>query len=325
MANYPKIHMHPSGEYIGYVGVGSIMVETVLHEPVFEKNKDLRNCTYKYIAFAPNGKYAAILLSASRRFEMIISRLDRGFANLDISVDFFHLYNRFKGSTAYNEHLECKWSPDSSNIAVCTSIGYLIVLDKSLKPVVNVFEDILTNDRSPSCAGAFDYDPRSCREVLAFGTNDRQLFIVNTESKEILYESEIDSPDPIDCLQYSPRGDIIAMSLRSWRVLLLETSSFETVFELDLYNNEAITATNISGTASPFPSIMRLSFSSTGEQIMTSSCDGYVRVWQLPHVALPLKELCRLAILSCVPTSGIKDLALPRRIIEELVAMPTMA
>lgn len=324
MSNYPKVHMHPSGEYIGYVGVGSVMVETVLHEQVFEKHKDLRNCTYKYIAFSPNGKYAAILLSASRRFEMIISRLDRGFANLDISVDFYHLYNGFKGSTAYNEHLECKWSPDSSNIAVCTSIGYLIVLDKSLKPVVNVFEDILTN-RYPSCAGAFDYDPRSCREVLAFGTNDRHLCIVNTESKETVYDTEIDSPDPIDCLQYSPRGDLIAMSLRNWSVLIIETRSFETVYELDLYNNEAITATNFSGTYTPFPSIMRLSFSSTGQQITTSSCDGYVRVWQLPHVALSLKELCRLAILSCVPTSRVKGLALPQRIIEELVAMPTMA
>ena len=254
--------MHPSGEYIGYIGVGIVTVETIFHEPVFEKNKDLRNCTYKYLAFSPDGKYAAVLLSASRRFEILITRPDRGFANQDVSVDFYHLYKGFKGSTAYNEHLECKWSPDSSHIAVCTSIGYLIVLDKSLKPVVNVFENILTNDRSPSCAGAFDHDPRSCRQVLAFGTNDRQLFIVNTESREIVYESEVLGPDPIDCLQYSPRGDLMAVSLRNWSVLFLETNSFETVFKLDIANNTAITATNISGTFSTFPSVMRLSFSS---------------------------------------------------------------
>ena len=317
--------MHPSGEYIGYVGVGNVTVETVLHEPVYEKNKDLRNCTYKYIAFSPNGKYAAILLSASRRFELLISRLDRGFANLDKSIDFSHLYKGFKGSTAYNEHLECKWSPDSSHIAVCTSIGYLVVLDKSLQPVVNVFEDILTNNKSPSCAGAFDYDPRSCREVLVFGTNERQFCIVNTESKELLYESEIRSTNAIDFVQYSPRGDMIAMSIRYWSVQIIETNSFETVFELDLYKNEAITATHISGTYIPFPAIMRLSFSSTGEQIVTSSCDGYVRVWQLPRIVLSLKELCRLAILSCMPMSSIKNLGLPRKIVEDLVAMPAIA
>lgn len=326
MSGYPKIHPHPSGQYVGYIGVGAITVETVQHELVLEKYKDLRNCNYKYFAFAPNGKYAAILLSACRRFEIMISRLDRGFSSEDTSVDFYRLYNGFKGSTAYNEHLECKWSPDSSHIAVCTSIGYLVVLDTALQPVVNVFEDILTTDRFPSCAGAFDYDPRSCRQILAFGTNDRHVFIVNIESRKILYESEVLSPDPIDCLHYSPKGELMGISFRNWTVLFVETCKFEAVLKLNIAESTTVNLANIPGTSSPFPTVMRLSFTSTGEQVVTSSCDGYVRIWQLPRSAtFSLKDLCRQAILSWVPMPDLRDLTLPKRIVDYLVSMPTMA
>ena len=322
MSNFPKLHLHPSGEYIGFIGLGVVTVETVLHEPVYEKQRDFRNSNYKYFAFSPNGKYAAILLNASRRFELLLSRLSKGFP--DKSVDLLHVYKGFKGSDAYNEHLECKWSPDSSNIAVCTSIGFLVVLDTDLKSVVNVFEDILKSDTFPSCAGAFDYDPRSCHQVLAFGTNDRRLFIVNTESRNVLYESDTLGPDPIDCVQYSPSGNLLGLSLRNWSLLFIETRNLEIVFKLNTTDCPAITATNISNGFSAFPSIMRLSFSSTEEQIATSSCDGFVRVWQLPSFCISLKGLCRQAILSFVPTSKLQNLSLPKRLLDEMLAMPVM-
>ena len=323
MSNFPKLHTHPSGDYIGYVAPGGVIAETVNHVQVYNKLKDLRNCNYKYCAFSPNGKSLAILVSSSRRFEILLSRVDRALATHDTSVDLSRLYKDFKGSTAYNEHLECKWSPDSSNIAICTSIGYLVVLDTNLNSVVNIFEDILPNSLFPSCAGAFDYDPRSSNQMLAFGSNDRRIYIVNTESKNILYESEVLDTEPVDCVQYSPNGNILGLSLRNWCVLILDTSNLETVFKLNML--DTITVTNISSCSSAFPSVMRLSFTSTGEQVATSSCDGYVRVWQLPCVKISLKDLCRQALLTYVPMSKIQKLGLPKRILDELAAMPAMA
>ena len=323
MSNFPKVHVHPSGEYIGYVGLGNVIVETVLHVPVYNKQKDLRNCNYKYCAFSSDGRHFAILLSVSRRFELQLSRVDQGFTFSDASVDLHNVYKGLKGSNAYNEHLECKWSPDSSNIAVCTSIGFLVVLDKALKSVVNVFEDILPSELFPSCAGAFDYDPRSSHQELAFGTNDRRVFIINTESRVVLYESEKLGPEPVDSVQYSPNGNLLGLSMRNWYILLLETTSLELFFKINIADSMTVT-TNISSSSSPFPSIMRLSFSSTGEQLATSCSDGYVRVWQLPCVKISLKDLCRQAILRYVPMSKIKNLSLPKRILDELSAMPTM-
>ncbi|XP_045160198.1 WD repeat and SOCS box-containing protein 1-like isoform X2 [Mercenaria mercenaria] len=318
MANLPKVHMHPSGSYIGYIAPESIKIETIKHEEVFNKHKDLRMCNYRFIAFAPNGKLMAVLLSCSRQFELMTCMVDKGFAFHDRAVDLSKMMKDFR-LVRYNEHVECKWSADSEYIAVCSSNQFMFVLDKSLQLVVNIVTEILPDEVFPSWASTFDFNPCSCHELLAVGMNDRCVYFLNLESKEIVEQTEALSSDAIDCLQYHPFGRYVAVATRNFNIYLVDPCDGNILHHFDMHAESP----NLRQRVFSVPNFIRFSFSTTGEQLATTTSDGKVRVYQMP-VYMTLFDLCKWAIFTQVPSTKLNELPLPNQIVSKLLAFPVM-
>lgn len=318
MTNLPKLHMHPSGKYIGYIAPESVKIETIKHEEVFNKHKDLRMCNYKYIAFAPNGKYMAIIQSCSKQFELVVCMVDKGFTFHDKAVDLSKMFPSFRGYH-YNEHLECKWSPDSEYIVICTSVHFMFVLDKDLNLVVNIVEEILPAGLFPSWASTFDFNPLSCHEMLAVGTNDRSLYFVNLQTKKIIQETGELCSDALDCVQYHPFGRYVAVATRNYSIYLVEPCDGAVLHHLDMHRDSE----DLRQRFASVPNFIRLSFSTSGEQLITALCDGKIRVYQMP-IYLNLFDLCKWAILSHVPQTNLSELPLPKEILSKLLALPIM-
>lgn len=319
MANFPKIQMHPSGKYFLYISYDSIKIETTQHKEVFNKHKDLRSCNYRFCAFSPDGKYVAILLSASKHFEMIISMLDSGFTFNDNDADLTRMLPKFLNSSRRSEHVECKWSPDSQHIAVCSSINFLFILNKKLEFLVDVTDSILPDQVFPNWSGTFDYDPRSCHKTLVVGTNTRQLYFINTGSQRIIVKSDTLSRSAIDSLVYHPQGHSVAVATRDFNIYLIDSIDAEIKYQLNMLFHVTVLTHN----HQDLPAVIRLAFTSTGDQIASATSDGYVRVWQLPP-NISLFELCKQAILSEVPHTLLHKLPLPSQIVSKLLSMPNM-
>ena len=318
MANFPKIQMHPSGKYLLYISYDSIKIETTDHVEVFNKHKDLRSCNYRFCAFSPDGKYLAILLSASKRFEMIISMLDTGFTFNDKDVDLTRMLPQFR-SQSCSEHLECKWSSDSEHIAVCSSTKFLFILNKKLEFVLDVTDSVLPEQVFPSWAGTFDYNPKSCHENMSVGANDRCVYFINTNSQTVLTKTVPLSRSPIDTLVYHPQGHSVAIATRDFNIYLIDSVEGEITYQVNMLFH----VTGLTHSHSDLPAVIRLCFTSTGDQIASASSDGIVRVWQLP-ASVSLFGLSKQAILSKVPHTLLHKLPLPSQIVSKLLSMPNM-
>ncbi|KAL4235678.1 hypothetical protein ACF0H5_004073 [Mactra antiquata] len=318
MSNLPKIQMHPSGEYIGFIHPESIKIETIMHEDRYNKYKDLRSCNYRYCTFAPNGKYMAVILSASRQIELLVSMVHRGFSAYDKSVNLSKLIPGFT-IKYYNEHIECKWSPDSGFIAVCSSIFMLFVMDKNLNLILDVTQDVLPENTFPSWSSTFDFDPCCFHEYLVVGSNTRCLYFVNITSKEIVQKTETISSSSIDCVQFVPNGSYVCVATRDFVLHMIDASDMTILYKIDM----TVLSPNLTPKFSDIPNVVRLSFSNTGEQIATSTTDGKIRVYQLTR-DISLFNLCKWEILSLFPQSDIQKLPLPREIISKLLSLPTV-
>jgi WD40 repeat protein len=318
MANLPKLQMHPSGNYIGYISPESIKLETVEHKDVFNKYKDLRMCNYRFISFAPNGRLMAVLMSCSKQYELLVSMIDKGFAFNDRVVDLSKLLPGFR-IFHYNEHVECKWSPDSELIAVCSSINFMFILNKDLQLVLNIVADVLPDEVFPSWASTFDFNPCSCHELLAVGTNDRCVYFLNLESKVIVEQTDALSRDAIDCLQYHPFGKYVVIATRNFSLFLLDPCDGTILRNFDMHSETP----NLKQIMYSVPNLIRLSFSTTGNQLATSASDGRIRVYQMPQY-ISLFDLCKWAIFSWVPSTKLNELPLPSQIVSKLLAYPSM-
>ncbi|XP_052776738.1 uncharacterized protein LOC128214357 [Mya arenaria] len=319
MANFPKLQMHPSGHYFSYIGPESVMIETTDHEPVYSRCKDLRMCNHKFCAFSPNGKYIAIIQTHSRHIELVLSRLDKGSTAYDTGVTLSALLKDFR-SQAYNEHIECKWSPDSEYILICSNIDFMFVLNKQLELVVNITRDILPDDAFPSWAGSFDYDPRYLHDMAAVGCKNRCVYFVNIGLKEVIRKSATLGQDSIDCLTYHPQGLAIAVACRDFNIFILDSENAELVFQIDM----KFTLQELTHKFASFPSVMRVEYNTVGEQLAVSTSDGRVRMWQLP-VQISLFDQCKWTILAHVPAASVEKLPLPRQIVLKLLNFPTLS
>ena len=292
------------------------MVETINHKPLYSRQKDLRMCNHKFCAISPDGKCLAILQADSKRFEIVLSRLDHGSTSLDIDLPLSQLLRGFYGPR-YNEHLECKWSPDGEHITVCSSINFMFILTKKLNFVVNVTEEILPAEAYPSWSGTFDYDPRYTQDIIAVGCKNRIVYFINVSSKEVMHQTDILGKDSIDSVVYHPRGTSLAVGCRDFNIFILDSESADIVFQIDM----KFTVPELVSNDPQSPSTMNMSYNTVGEQLAVSTCDGKVRVWQLP-VKIQLFDLCRRAILSAVPGNKLNELPLPKQILQRLWFRP---
>ncbi|KAL3869887.1 hypothetical protein ACJMK2_042514 [Sinanodonta woodiana] len=318
-SSLPKVQPHPDGQYIGYLGNGEVRIDTIDYVNVYKRAKDLNNANFRFCAFSPDGRYMAVVCRSSMSFELHISNTQLGFNSLEHVVSLRKMCKDFKGTVAYNEMVECKWTTDSKYILVSSSMGHILVIScPELELVCSVFDDIIPGN-ALSQVGAFDCNPRSCHEVLAFGSDDYKVFLVNITSKKVLYESRSFGVDPIDCVQFTPLGHSVAIALRSYKILLFDAHEGNTLFQIEMKD----ICSSIKTPPPGYPGVLRLSFSSTGQEMAVSTCDGVVRIWQLP-MEINLQNLCKLALLSLVPAIKLQALPLPQRLISQLLSIPIM-
>ena len=309
---FPKIQPHPLGVAFTYAGLAKVRVDSLTSEVLYSRPRDMDNRSQRFCAVSPNGGFLAVLSRSSFTFFVEIFRLDCVFVSLQPALPCHKLCPGFVATVYHNDHVECKWSPDGSYVAVSSSQGQLFLLNKSTgKNDVTIFPDLVTGQIST--AGSFDFDPRVQHSVMAVGSCDGVLSIVqlDTSVQSGAVVQEMDTGGTIDCVQYNQDGSNVAASFRTFEVRLYNTQDLSTHHVIDMselcprhvsvYQDQA------------YPTVNRLSFSYDGRHLATSSCDGCVRVWAVPRL-LTLQQWCRKRILQHIPITLIRKTDLPQKL-----------
>lgn len=318
-ATCPKIQIHPDSFCIFFLGLNEI---SFLHRndvlDIHNKALEHHGRLYRSFAMSPDGRRTCILARHGQDYDLIIFGIN-AITYCDLTIHCSKLNKDFRGTSVRTELVDCKWSPDSSYVGASISTGYLLVFDiKAGEMVCSVFPDIL-DDSSLSSVSAFDFDPRSCKQIIAVGSTDGHLYIVNLSDGDVVCKSECNKRDTIDTVQYNPEGNIVGIALRSCKIILYDSCSCNCIFAIDMVNS--CPELNNLPSQGNNPVIMRLDFTRSGEQLATCCCDGNIRIWQLPKF-INLKFMCKLKILSLVSQGEIKWLPLPGTIKDYLLPLP---
>ena len=317
----PKLQIHPDSFYVFYLCINEIKIfhindDTGIHtkamEPSFRQ--------YRSFALSPDGNRTCILARQGKiEYDLIIFGVNV-YTYSDSTIHCTKLNKDYRGTPVRTELVDCKWSPDSSYVAVSISTGCLMVLDiKSGQIVCSIFPDIL-EDSNLSSVSAFDFDPRSCRQIMAVGASDGHLYIVNTEDKDILCKSDRYKRDTIDAIQYSHEGNTLGVAFHSFMLHLYNSNTCDLVYTINMI--DSCPELDSLPSQGNYPFIMKIIFSQSGEQLVTCCSDGNIRIWQLP-VTINLKFMCKLRILSLVFQGNIKSLPLPTILKDYLSPLPS--
>lgn len=310
---YPKVQPHPLGQAIGYAGSCEVNIVSLRNDTLYTKMRDMSNRTHHFVAISPNGLHLATLSKGQGFYCLEIFQFDISLISVSPHpIECHKLSPGFKGNRFHNDQAECKWSPDSIHIALSSSMGKLFVAVKAgMKNVCDVCPDLLESDLST--AASYDFDPRTGFSVLAVGTADNTLNIVNISTGEngAPIVAQRNTEENIDCVQYNQDGSALAASFRSFVVKLYDTAELTELHTISMADRCPDQVSRFAGSA--YPSVMRLSFTFDGRFLATSSCDGMVRIWAIPKL-LSLQECCRKVILSSAPIQKIRSSSLPRRL-----------
>lgn len=324
VAALPKLQPFPDGNNVVYIGAasGDIKVLSLENGVILSRAQDIRFRPYKHVAVTCDGRRFAIMARASiqHRYELLIYKTDyTTFA--EHTIDCYHINQDFRGSKLNLEHTACKWSPDSLYVAASISHGSLIVISRQTQTCVcDVFSDVIP-DTGLSRQTTFDFNPQSCHQVVAVGTRTRFLYIVNVDDGTIISQTEdVCGEHAIDAVRYSVDGQLVGVTLRNFTFQLHDADTCCTTYRFNMKDSLPSLQNPSSG---PHPSIVALSFSSSGEQAVTSMADGFICFWQLPR-KMNLQFLCKLRILTCVGLDRVSSLPLPPRMKDYLLSLPTM-
>ncbi|XP_074646566.1 uncharacterized protein LOC141902643 [Tubulanus polymorphus] len=335
----PRIHPHPNGEYVCYVGRQKICVQDLETGAVVDRERNLSYESLRSCDVSPNGAYLAFISRAGVQFELVVVEKRSVAFRVVSRVRCREINRAFEGTRSYTELVECKWSPDSQFIAIAISTGYLSVVDcrneERLESYLNVVDEFKNVDRLANTL-TFDFDPKSAHSILAFATRGvaNELHICNSDKKAVVRSTSLstdgegsdgdraDGDGEIGCLRYSRRGDVIAAA-NGVRIRILNSENLRVIYILDG------AAQDYGGYARrlpswKYPSILQLSFSRFDEYLAVSSMDGFIRVWQL-DADLNLQNLCRKVILASTCCDRVKFLPIPDRLKLYLLQIPDWA
>ncbi|XP_013399871.1 WD repeat and SOCS box-containing protein 1 [Lingula anatina] len=258
-------------------------------------------------------------------FELGVSLLSSD--DLIISIDTaicHHICKGFVGTRRYTEEVECKWSPDSSCIAVAGSFGMLFVVTRKALKLKFCFQKDL---ELPVCtinnARSFDFDPRYRHSRLAIATTDNFLYTININKKSVIAEVAVESKDvkgTIHCVSYNKDGTLLAVATSEATVHMFNCDNATLLYKLEDHENAG--PRSVGFYIDLYPTIVRMSFSCAGKHMATSSTDGMIRLWQLP-TTLNLQHLCKITILQNVPINKVMQLPIPKQLALYLLNWPT--
>ena len=267
--------------------------------------------------------YIATIARAGMQFELsVIHQEGLSFVEYDV-IRCNHICDGLIGSRTYTELVECRFSSDARLIAVGSSMGQLFVVKRWRLQTQSIlaprtFNDLdvcLSNERS------FDFSPMADYDTIAFADYANTVRILNMESDDVEQCIDVETNGAIESLKYSTRGDMLAVATSMGHVYIYSPKTAELLLDLDG------TAVCVDATMSynhnlgRMPSILHMSFSESSDLLAVSSTDGIVRIWQMPS-HMPLVHLCRMAVLKYVTVKQLKDLPLPKKLIEYLYTWP---
>ncbi|XP_052098116.1 uncharacterized protein LOC127732946 [Mytilus californianus] len=317
---WPKLQVHPDSFYICYLDIHQVkFFHSITDSGISSKALDPHFRQYRSFALSPNGKQMCILARNGKTdYDLVIYGVNV-YSHPDCTIQCSKINKDFRGTPTRTDLVDCKWSMDSRKVAISISTGYVMIIDITSKDIVcNIFPDIL-DDCSLSSVSAFDFDPRSCCQIMAVGTSDGYLHIVNIEDKDIICKSDCYKQDSIDVVMYTPEGNILVIALHSFSLHLYNSYTCDLVYTINMIDSCPELDSILSSGNYPF--ITSMDITRSGEQLATCCSDGYIRVWQLPP-KLNLKFICKLRILSLVFQGDIKHLPLPHALKDYLLPFP---
>lgn len=318
----PNVHCHPSGRHITYAGVGCIQLMNLHNLASLVRSKDVRNNQFRNSDISPNGLFVATIAKCSFKVELGVELIDRAFFISQGVINCDKLCPGFNASRNYTDQLECKFSPDSAFVAACSSLGFLFVVKRiKLELYCCVVPGMFDKDETRTAnERTFDFDPRFDHSMLALGSDDNKLVICDLEKGVVDKQTVITMEGSIQCLKYSHSGDVLAIATSEATINLYDPDTLEVLYTLDGRAQGGSSRMEPDADCN-LPEIIRMSYSSTGEQLAVSATDGNVRVWQL-HARLSLQNLCRQVLLQNVSTSKLQTLPLPARLVKYLLQLP---
>ena len=284
------------------------------------KEKDIRNNNYRYCTVAPNGVFVATLARLGSTFELTVLKRDVALMKVD-AAECHQICPGFKGTRQYTEQVECKFSPDSAYIAVSCSLGFLFVVKrKLLQEHCLVIPGIIDLDESRlSNARCFDFDPRYFHKLLCFCTVDNFVYVCNIDTQEIFMTIGVETEGGIDCIGYNHYGTLLAVATSEAMINMYCPDTGDLLYSLDgAHQGDEVSMKLKNGV---YPTVCRMSFSQSGQQLAVSATDGLIRVWQL-RPQMDLQHMCRLAVLKVVPANRVEELPLPTKLIAYLLNWP---
>ena len=305
---FPKMAPHPLGQLVAYCGTGEVAVIAADGDPLYSKSRDMTNAVHVYCALSSNGVYMACLKRGMGVFFLETYQLDTNWLMVNDSLRLHNLVPGFKPSRVRADHVVCKFSLDWKSIAVSGASGYLFLVDRRKMDLNCCICPDLVED-ALSSAQAFDFDPFfTNKTVVTLATEGKKIVSLMTASEEILAETE--TQELVDVIVYSTDGKTLAVGFHNFDIHILERDDLTCVHAIPM---SELCQGQTQRVFPYYPAVTSLSLSQNGEHLVSTSCDGRLRLWKIPKL-FTLQELCRDCLLSSIPVRKVKKLQLPRKI-----------
>lgn len=297
---FPKMNPHPLGEMVAYCGTGEVVVLSMNGDPVYSCSRDLTNAVHVSCAIGNNGVSFACLKRGMGVFFLESYALHSSLFCND-AVRCHKICPEFVPSKNIPDSVACRFSPDCRFIAVSSSRGHLFIVRRfKLEKLCIVCPDMF--ELSLSAAQAFDFYPCSPNQILTLGTLDHGIYTVNIETSEILIW--VETEELIDCVIYTHDGLLLAVGFHNFNICIYNSDNLSIMHNIQM---SSLCQDHIQRIQAHAPSVLNLSFSQNGEHLLSSSCDGHLRLWRIPRM-LSLREICRDKILTCLRVRDVKML-----------------